>query len=308
MKRPSSWIDIRGKWEINNDKREISYSGINANLEPHFGVILNDGLLSKGRIKSKVIFPNEVAEGRILFGYSSQTGKYYSAGLGGWEAGYSIQEFLPNFGFRSVKLTGNRVNLKTGKEYQLDVYLSGSQVTLFVDNINILQHVFDEPLQGNQIGLLAYGDKKVIFKEFEFNRLPPEVFVVMQFSEPYNSLYEEVITEVCREFELKVIRGDDCYSEHGIILNEIIKSIVESEIIIAEITPANPNVFYELGFAHALKKPTILLAELGQKLPFDVQGYRTLFYEDSIKGKNAIIENLRKYLKSILVIRDINKL
>jgi len=75
---------------------------------------------------------------------------------------------------------------------------------------------------------------------------------------------------------------------------------VEAKIVIAEITAPNQNVFYELGYAHALKKPTILLAEHGKTLPFDVSGYRCLFYENSIGGKRKVEEALDKHLKAIL--------
>ena len=60
----------------------------------------------------------------------------------------------------------------------------------------------------------------------------------------------------------------------------------ESEFVIAEITPVNANVYYELGFAHAINKPTILLADRAiDKLPFDVSPFRVLFYENTIGGK-----------------------
>ncbi len=62
----------------------------------------------------------------------------------------------------------------------------------------------------------------------------------------------------------------------------------------------NQNVFYELGYAHALGKPTILLAEKGKQLPFDVSGYRYLCYENSIGGKRKVDEALRKHLAAIL--------
>jgi nucleoside 2-deoxyribosyltransferase len=51
---------------------------------------------------------------------------------------------------------------------------------------------------------------------------------------------------------------------------------VRSTVVVAEITPVNANVFYELGYAHALGKQTILLAERGRTLPFDVSGYRCI--------------------------------
>ena len=50
----------------------------------------------------------------------------------------------------------------------------------------------------------------------------------------------------------------------GLILNDIISAIKNSALVIADITPDNPNVFYEVGFAHALNKPTILLNEKKQ--------------------------------------------
>src|ERR1700694_2903882 len=78
---------------------------------------------------------------------------------------------------------------------------------------------------------------------------------------------------------------------------KIRRGIVDSDVIVAEITPVNANVFYELGYAHALEKPTILLANRNtEKLPFDISGYRVIFYDDSIRGKRDIEATLRKHL------------
>ncbi len=121
----------------------------------------------------------------------------------------------------------------------------------------------------------------------------------MQFGEPYDSLYAEVIKPVSSEMGLEAYRADDVYKP-GIILQDIIKGIVESEVIIAEITPQSPNVFYELGYAHALEKNTILLAEREHRLPFDVQSYRCIFYDNTIRGKREVEEYLRKHLSNIV--------
>jgi hypothetical protein len=72
-----------------------------------------------------------------------------------------------------------------------------------------------------------------------------------------------------------------------------------ADIVIAEITPLNANVFYELGDAHALKKTTILLARGDAALPFDIQSFRVVFYNDSIGGKVEVERNLRKHLDAI---------
>lgn len=84
------------------------------------------------------------------------------------------------------------------------------------------------------------------------------------------------------------------------IIQDISKHINESKFIIADISPINANVFYEVGYAHALNKPTILIAEKDTRLPFDVSSFRTLFYENTIGGKNKLENGLRKHIKAIL--------
>ncbi len=86
----------------------------------------------------------------------------------------------------------------------------------------------------------------------------------------------------------------------GLILQDIITGLVESDVIIAEITPTNANVFYELGYAHARNTPTVLLARRNGTLPFDISGHRVIFYDDSIRGKPEVEAALRRHLSSIL--------
>ena len=120
----------------------------------------------------------------------------------------------------------------------------------------------------------------------------------MQFGSPFDELYGEVISPVCAEMGVDAYRADDIYRP-GVIIQDIIQGLVEANVIIAEITPTNANVFYELGYAHALKKPVILLAERGTALPFDVSGYRVIFYDDAIRGKGNLEAELRRHLTNI---------
>jgi hypothetical protein len=75
--------------------------------------------------------------------------------------------------------------------------------------------------------------------------------------------------------------------------------------VIAEITPnpVNPNVYYEVGFSHAMRKPTILVADKGStaRLPFDLSPFRVLFYENSIGGKKRVEQELSRHLDAIRV-------
>lgn len=100
---------------------------------------------------------------------------------------------------------------------------------------------------------------------------------------------------------MKPIRADEI-SNSTFILEDIIRSLQTASIIIADITPNNPNVFYELGFAHAIGKDVILLCEKEKRssLPFDVSAYRTIFYENTMLGKDKIEGELNKYVREIL--------
>jgi len=210
---------------------------------------------------------------------------------------YSARSFTNKWIEHSM--TGEHKNLEVNKDYNVEVEMKGSQITLKVDNIVVLSTNLPYNLPISQVGLWCQSYSDIHVKNFTVKREKPKAFVVMQFSSPYNELYEDVIKKVCDEQDLNVIRGDETYGP-GLILADITKQIYESKLIIAEISPVNANVFYEVGFAHALNKPTILIAEKSTKLPFDVSPFRTLFYENSIAGKKKIEEGLRKHITASL--------
>ena len=170
-------------------------------------------------------------------------------------------------------------------------------MTLTVDGIKVIDEKLRHPI-GTQIGLLAAGDGVVEFRDYQFDGTSPKTFVVMQFEETCDNLYKEVIVPVCESSGFEVQRADDVFRP-GIILQDIINGLVDSEVVIAEISSSNANVFYELGYAHALDKPTVLLARHGEVLPFDVSGYRVIFYDDTIGGKSEVEATLDQHLANI---------
>jgi len=56
----------------------------------------------------------------------------------------------------------------------------------------------------------------------------------------------------------------------------------KSDLVIADLTYHNPNVFYELAVRHLNKKPVIHLIKKGEKIPFDINDRRTIFYEFNV--------------------------
>jgi hypothetical protein len=302
-----NWAPIAGRWQFPSPAEAVYASPQQQNTP--FGVCVSNVRFSEGDVKVTIKLPKAddgvtaAGSGRILLGYRSVDDHYITAGLGGYGYAYNVTQFDRIQGWRGVALAGSHDNLLGEHPYEVFVRARGQRLTLEVDGVQVLDHVLETPLPQGQLGLFAWGTDRVEFNNASVRIEPGTAFVVMQFSDPYQTLYTDVIEPVIKSepYKLRVYHAGEVYRP-GIILEDITTGIVEAKILIAEITPPNPNVFYELGYAHALKKPTILLAESerAKDLPFDVSGYRCLFYENSIGGKNKVVEGLRKHLDAIL--------
>ena len=98
----------------------------------------------------------------------------------------------------------------------------------------------------------------------------PTAFVLMPFAPEFDDIYRLFLHPTLTECGFDVKRADDITSQQN-ILRDVINGIVDRDLIIADLTGANPNVFYELGVAHALGKPVILITQNIDKLPFDLE-------------------------------------
>jgi len=304
----ANWTSIFGEFTLTKD--EIIFKGgiHEYDVDQKSASIANlicDQYFGGGKISAEITFKDVKYPSacEIIIYYDPSTKNFVSVGLGGSSSMYSIRSFAGSWTNHAT--TGEFKNLKAKKPYKVEVELKGSTVTLKVDGIIILISNLPYNLPISQTGLWCQSEGDIIIKNYSVKKETPKAFVVMQFSSPYNELYEEVIKKVCTMFDLSVIRADETYGP-GLILADIIKQINESRLIIAEISQANPNVFYELGYAHALNKQTILIAEKATKLPFDVSPFRTLFYENTIAGKQRIEEGLKKHISAVLSERDWN--
>jgi hypothetical protein len=179
--------------------------------------------------------------------------------------------------------------------------VTGQRVVLAVDEVQVLEAILPWPLAGDQVGVIAWGLPATKFTDVTAHAKKPRAFAVMQFGSPFDAMYEEVIIPICESVGLDVERADD-WSGPGVIMDDIVQAITTADLVIAEITPQNMNVYYELGYAQASGVPTILLFEPKeeQRLPFDLSGQRAIFYEDSIGGKSAVERDLRRHVESVL--------
>ncbi|MBD5160899.1 MAG: hypothetical protein HDT14_02555 [Oscillibacter sp.] len=133
----------------------------------------------------------------------------------------------------------------------------------------------------------------------DINELPVKnnlVFVLTPFHPDFDSVFT-VIKRACADVKMTAVRSDDEYIKTD-ILKHIIKTIVEARVVIANLDGRNANVFYELGIAHALNKPTILLSKMGTKVPFDVQGQYIVLYDSDESLSEKLKDDLVKILTS----------
>lgn len=299
MERTLKFLPINGDWDINGNV--VTYNKPTNQQGFPFGEILSDLKIPNGKIKARIKFSDNIQEscGRVIIRYSYKTRTYLDIGINGYEKAYLIDEFNPAIGWHALLTNGDYTQLKE-MEYQIEVSFIGNQISLSINDIPLLHHTLNSQFNGSQFGFFAWGPNPIEFEILDYKILQPKIFVIMQYGEPFDNLYKDVIKPICKDFNLDAIRADDIYKP-GIILQDIIKEINEAEIVIAEITPANPNVFYELGYSHALNKNTILFAKKGHILPFDIHSFRVIFYDNTIHGKSEVEEALKKHLNNLII-------
>lgn len=126
-------------------------------------------------------------------------------------------------------------------------------------------------------------------------------FVMQPFDGPLGMYYEGVFKPAIQKAGLIPVRADDDIFATGKIMDQVWRGIRGAAVLVAVLTSKNPNVFYELGLAHALEKPVILVSSNQEDVPFDLRHIRVVLYDqnDPFWGQK-LIDKVADNIKSAL--------
>jgi len=207
-------------------------------------------------------------------------------------------EYLPDDGFFEHALE-DKFGIPTEKVSEFkEVFLSSLQSAHLVEKKDDKYRILDSALAGEEsastLKKLSSGAKVVA---------GDTCFVVMPFALPIGDYYQHIYEPAIAKAGMRAVRADADIFGTGKIIDQIWGGINAAKVLVAEMTSRNPNVFYELGLAHALNKPVVLVSSNEADVPFDLKHIRVIYYDVTdpfwgMKLIDKVAENILSALKN----------
>jgi hypothetical protein len=124
-------------------------------------------------------------------------------------------------------------------------------------------------------------------------------FVLMPFADRFQPIYDDHIRPEVQRARLRCERADEIRGT-SLITWDIWEKINRARFLIADLTDRNPNVFYELGLAHAISKDVILLTQSMDFVPFDLKALRCIVYEFTPRGVQLLEKRLSETISALM--------
>jgi hypothetical protein len=215
-----------------------------------------------------------------------------------WNSASSSQEFI--YGFTAIRIENDNeifnqyLYFKDIRELMNKSYLEASKKR-GTHAIRLSNNNFGKETQ-SEIHL------NPIFKS-KIDRVDEKLcFVLMPFREIWSEEIYKSIRSIIESLGFQCLRADNLNGP--IIIEDIWTKINQAGFIIADVTGKNPNVMYEVGIAHTVGRPTILLTQEIKEIPFDFTHLRHIEYKNSMSGTGEFKKKLREAIDEIQKIHN----
>jgi len=118
-------------------------------------------------------------------------------------------------------------------------------------------------------------------------------FVLMPFDQEFDAVFNKLVKPALEKVGYDVKRADSILNQQN-ILKDIVRGIAEADLVVADLTSLNANVFYELGISHTMQKQTVLLAQSSEDIPFDLSSYRVIIYSTHFNEALQLSQKLKE--------------
>lgn len=160
---------------------------------------------------------------------------------------------------------------------------------IFADRMEQIESILDLVAASADLGPLDEGQAKE-----NVRYRPGTAFIMMWMdnSKPELSDVCDAVKEIFDGFDIRAVRADEIEHE-GLITSRVLSEIKTAEFLFADLSGSRPNVYYEIGYAHALPRRVILFRKAGTGLHFDLAGYNCPEYENLRELKEKLTQRLR---------------
>jgi len=195
-------------------------------------------------------------------------------------------EYLPDGTFFEHALV-DQFNIPTDKIHEFkELFLVSLQSAKLVEKKDDKYRILDVNISSTKDDTSSPAKKMLSSAKVSAD---DSCFVVMSFALPIGNYFQTIYEPAIKKAGLRAVRADADIFGTGKIMDQIWSGINAAKVLVAELTNRNPNVFYELGLAHAKEKPVVLVSSNEDDVPFDLKHIRVIYYDktDPFWGKNS---------------------
>ena len=200
------------------------------------------------------------------------------------------------------ELALDELNSVLGRYGVICVVDAQTHTTAVVDLEGTGAEIGSDGTEGPVVSISGYGYKVVKPTAFKVppvrDKEKPLCGVMMPFTASLTEIYRKDIRPTVEAQGFRVERADDIWKNEK-VLDDIADIILNADVLIADLTGANPNVFYELGIAHLNGTVVIPIVQHESDVPSNLKSDKYLKYDGDTSGRAKLREELEKRLQQL---------